>query len=321
MEARKNISEQMKAAARNAESKPFEGLERVWERVAARLDEEEEQEKPVVVPFFSQRKIAAIAAGLLLVGLGTAYMISRKNVMPVADNPSTRVAVPHAAPSAGVPSEAAATFDTPARFPVATPVRNEPVRVKVIRAESVPGVTQADGIAAMPEPAGKEAPYEPPAPGEQYIGGYEVVSAKPIENTPVSDITKAIEGAAPGVQVTSGNGRPGSSSSLQVRGRGSLSASANPLIVVDGAPFEGDITSINPADIANMSILKDTQAAGLYGARGSNGVIVIVTKKTDTVDAGTKVKKKHKIWDIRSWFRKSKPGALTPSPATQQPVP
>lgn len=123
------------------------------------------------------------------------------------------------------------------------------------------------------------SPYGPPVSKEKYVGAADVVTAKKIENTPVSDISKAIEGAAPGVQVTNGSGQPGSGASIQVRGRGSLSASTSPLIVVDGAPYDGDLTSINPMDVAAMNILKDAMATSLYGARGSNGVILITTKR------------------------------------------
>ncbi|MFA6056605.1 MAG: SusC/RagA family TonB-linked outer membrane protein [Taibaiella sp.] len=123
------------------------------------------------------------------------------------------------------------------------------------------------------------SPYGPPVTKEKYVGAADVVTGKKIENTPVADVTKAIEGAAPGVQVTNGSGQPGSGAAIQVRGRGSLSASTSPLIVVDGAPYDGDIPSINPMDVANMSILKDAMATSLYGARGSNGVILITTKR------------------------------------------
>lgn len=122
-------------------------------------------------------------------------------------------------------------------------------------------------------------PYGPATAKEKYVGAADVIGAKKIESTPVADITKAIEGAAPGVQVTNGSGQPGSGASIQIRGRGSLSASTSPLIVVDGAPYDGDLTSINPMDVANMTILKDAMATSLYGSRGSNGVILVTTKR------------------------------------------
>ena len=95
----------------------------------------------------------------------------------------------------------------------------------------------------------------------------------------VSNVTKALEGLAPGVVTTSGGGQPGDAASVQIRGYGSINASSSPLYVVDGIPYDGSISAINPADIESMSVLKDASAGALYGARGANGVIMITTKK------------------------------------------
>jgi TonB-linked SusC/RagA family outer membrane protein len=94
----------------------------------------------------------------------------------------------------------------------------------------------------------------------------------------VSSALDALSGAASGVQVTQYTGQPGSDPTIRVRGIGSLSASSNPLYVVDGVPYDGKITSINPADIESMSVLKDASASAIYGARGANGVVIITTK-------------------------------------------
>lgn len=124
---------------------------------------------------------------------------------------------------------------------------------------------------------------------EKYVGAADMISAKQIEKMPVADITKAIEGAAPGIQVTSGSGQPGSGASVQIRGNGSLSGSSAPLYVVDGAVFSGDITSINPLDVENITILKDATATSLYGSRGANGVIVITTKRGKSINGQAQV--------------------------------
>jgi TonB-linked SusC/RagA family outer membrane protein len=79
--------------------------------------------------------------------------------------------------------------------------------------------------------------------------------------------------------MTSGGGQPGDDPQIQMRGQGSLSASSSPLLVVDGAIYSGTYSSINPLDIASMSLLKDATASSLYGARGANGVILITTKR------------------------------------------
>ena len=95
----------------------------------------------------------------------------------------------------------------------------------------------------------------------------------------MGNVTKSFEGTVAGVQVASGGGQPGEAASVIIRGIGSVNASATPLYVVDGIPFDGSLSSINPADIETMTVLKDASAGALYGARGANGVIVITTKK------------------------------------------
>ena len=112
-----------------------------------------------------------------------------------------------------------------------------------------------------------------------YTGSAEAVTNKKLELRPVTDATKALEGNVAGLQVTSASGQPGSSPSIQIRGYGSINASSQPLYVVDGAPFDGSLSSISPSDIESMTVLKDASAAALYGARGANGVVMITTKK------------------------------------------
>ena len=87
-------------------------------------------------------------------------------------------------------------------------------------------------------------------------------------------------GKVPGVQITPGDGAPGNTGTIRIRGGASLSASNDPLVVVDGVPVEsGGLGVVNPNDIATFTILKDASAAAIYGSRGSNGVIIITTKK------------------------------------------
>ncbi|MDE6651068.1 MAG: SusC/RagA family TonB-linked outer membrane protein, partial [Paramuribaculum sp.] len=111
-----------------------------------------------------------------------------------------------------------------------------------------------------------------------YTGAASVVDASVIEDRLVSNVTNALSGVVAGVQTLSSNGQPGTSSTVRIRGVGSINASMNPLYVLDGIPYDGDISSINPSDIDQMTVLKDAAAAALYGARGANGVILITTK-------------------------------------------
>ena len=112
-----------------------------------------------------------------------------------------------------------------------------------------------------------------------FTGSAANVNSKDMELRPVASATKPLEGNVSGVQVTSGSGQPGSSPNIRIRGFGSINASSAPLYVVDGIPYDGNLASINPADIESMTVLKDASAGALYGARGANGVVMITTKQ------------------------------------------
>ncbi len=118
-----------------------------------------------------------------------------------------------------------------------------------------------------------------------FTGSASVVKSENLEKRQVSNLTNALSGVVAGVQTQSANGQPGTSATVRIRGIGSINASNNPLYVVDGIPFEGDISSINTQDIESMTVLKDAAAAALYGARGANGVILVTTKKGKTGEA------------------------------------
>jgi TonB-linked SusC/RagA family outer membrane protein len=112
-----------------------------------------------------------------------------------------------------------------------------------------------------------------------FTGSVDKVKADQIAKIQTASPAKALEGVAAGVQVTGGTGQPGSSANIRIRGIGSVNASSSPLYVVDGAPYDGSLNSINTNDIESISVLKDATSAALYGARGANGVIIITTKK------------------------------------------
>ncbi|QKJ29026.1 TonB-dependent receptor [Mucilaginibacter mali] len=111
-------------------------------------------------------------------------------------------------------------------------------------------------------------------------GSVSSVDPKRLENMPNTSYIQALEGSIPGLAVTLNTaGAEGNSNSVIIRGRRSISASNDPLIILDGIPYNGSSSDINPADIATMDILKDASAAAIYGSRGANGVILITTKK------------------------------------------
>jgi len=110
-------------------------------------------------------------------------------------------------------------------------------------------------------------------------GSVSSVNSETISKSPVTSATQAIQGRIPGVFITNSTTRPGESASVVVRGKRSISGSSDPLYIVDGIPIVGAINEISPADIETIDILKDASATAIYGARGSNGVILITTKK------------------------------------------
>ena len=114
---------------------------------------------------------------------------------------------------------------------------------------------------------------------EAVTGSVASVSGEVIREIPSSNFTQAIQGRVAGVEMAQTSTRPGSSMQIRIRGTRSLTASNDPLIVLDGIPFVGSINEINTNDISSMDILKDASATAIYGSRGANGVIIITTNK------------------------------------------
>ncbi|TKC12739.1 TonB-dependent receptor [Pedobacter polaris] len=133
---------------------------------------------------------------------------------------------------------------------------------------------------------------------ESFVGSASTVGAKNFESRPTPSFQKSLQGAAPGIQVSSASGQPGGGTQVRVRGIGSLTQTPNPLYVIDGVPISstasntaggGDLTSVaatadflatmNPNDIESVTVLKDASASAIYGSRAANGVILITTKQ------------------------------------------
>ncbi|MBR5820859.1 MAG: SusC/RagA family TonB-linked outer membrane protein, partial [Alistipes sp.] len=114
---------------------------------------------------------------------------------------------------------------------------------------------------------------------ESFTGSVSTVSGETLKKMQVSNVSKALEGMVPGMQVASQSGQPGSSADVSIRGIGSINAGSSPLYIVDGAPYSGSIAAINPADIESISVSKDAVSTALYGSRAANGLIIITTKQ------------------------------------------
>ncbi|MFW0718534.1 SusC/RagA family TonB-linked outer membrane protein [Pedobacter sp. N23S346] len=109
-------------------------------------------------------------------------------------------------------------------------------------------------------------------------GAVSQIRSSDIDNMPVGGVDQVLQGKAAGVSVTQGTGAPGEGIAVRIRGIGTINNN-NPLYVIDGVPSTSGINQISPTDIESISILKDASSASIYGARASNGVVVITTKK------------------------------------------
>ncbi len=128
-----------------------------------------------------------------------------------------------------------------------------------------------------------------------YAGSASTVKTDNVKDVPAVSFSDLLQGAAPGVQISSSSGQPGGATSINIRGMGSFNASNSPLYVIDGVPIiSGDVSSldsssgldimstISNSDIESITVIKDAAAASLYGSRAANGVIIITTKKGKT---------------------------------------
>jgi TonB-linked SusC/RagA family outer membrane protein len=114
---------------------------------------------------------------------------------------------------------------------------------------------------------------------EAVTGSVANIGGEKLNQVAATNAAQALQGRVAGVLMTQTSSKPGEEMQIRIRGQRSLSASNDPLIVLDGIPFMGALSDINPADIKSMDILKDASATAIYGSRGANGVIIITTVK------------------------------------------
>ncbi|MCD9854331.1 SusC/RagA family TonB-linked outer membrane protein [Epilithonimonas sp. JDS] len=119
-------------------------------------------------------------------------------------------------------------------------------------------------------------------------GSVSTISSEKITERNNTNPLEAIQGSTPGVNITSNTGRAGDGFKVIIRGANSLTASGNPLFVVDGVPLD-NIDFLNPQDIARMDVLKDAASAAIYGSRGSSGVVIVTTKSGSTAKRGISI--------------------------------
>ena len=132
---------------------------------------------------------------------------------------------------------------------------------------------------------------------EAFTGSAAVIKSDEIAKVQTSNVATALVGRVAGVQTSSTSGDLGKPPSIRVRGFGSINAGKEPLWIVDGMPYEGDLNNLNTNDIESMTVLKDAASNALYGARGANGVIMVTTKKAKSGDAVVTIDAK---WGVNS---------------------
>ena len=132
---------------------------------------------------------------------------------------------------------------------------------------------------------------------EAFTGSAAVIKSDEIAKVQTSNVATALVGRVAGVQTSSTSGDLGKTPSIRVRGFGSINAGKEPLWIVDGMPYEGDLNILNTNDIESMTVLKDAASNALYGARGANGVIMVTTKKAKSGDAVVTIDAK---WGVNS---------------------
>ncbi len=131
-----------------------------------------------------------------------------------------------------------------------------------------------------------------------FTGSAAVLNTEDISKHTVANVTDALVGSVPGLQIRGSSGEPGSGSgSINIRGIASMYAGTDPLVIVDGAPYSASLTNIPVEDIESVSVLKDAASAALYGARGAAGVIIVTTKKGKSREAEITVDAK---WGVNS---------------------
>ncbi|HTE47694.1 MAG TPA: TonB-dependent receptor [Gemmatimonadaceae bacterium] len=143
-------------------------------------------------------------------------------------------------------------------------------------------------------------------------GAVGTVQAIQLKDIPTSDPMKALQGRLPGVDITATSNEPGAAMRVRIRGSRSLTASNDPLYVVDGIPISGGIQDFNPAIIETIDVLKDAAATAIYGSRGANGVILVTTKK------GPRDGALHASYNADMYYGSQRPVQLIPMMNLQQ---
>ena len=140
----------------------------------------------------------------------------------------------------------------------------------------------------------------------QVTGAISSVDEQALRDVPVSNVGQALQGRAAGVNISSASSSPGQNPVIRIRGNRSFAGGNDPLLVVDGVPYDGNLNDLNPDDLTGVEVLKDASSTAIYGARGANGVILITTKRGKagatkaTYSSYYGVKKAYGLFDLQN---------------------
>ena len=138
---------------------------------------------------------------------------------------------------------------------------------------------------------------------QDVTGSISSITGTSIQALASSNLSQSLQGRMAGVEMTPNSSRPGSEMQIRIRGTRSLTAGNDPLVVLDGIPFAGSFSDINPGDIKSVDVLKDASATAIYGSRGANGVIIVTTNR-GAITEGKAVVKYNAYYGVRSILNK-----------------
>ena len=233
-----------------------------------------------------EKRLTMILAGLFLcVGMALAQTAVKGTVVSQEDGQPIVGATVH------VPgTQVGAVTDANGQFKLTVPAGKKMLRVSYVGMEPQDVVVKANMRVVLKNDSQQLDEVMVVAFGtakkSAFTGSAAVVDAKDLSKKVTTNVADALVGSVPGLQLRGQSGQPGSSSSgINIRGIASMYAGTDPLVIVDGSPYPGNLSSIPTDDIESVSVLKDAASSALYGARGAAGVIIITTKKGRTREA------------------------------------
>lgn len=225
------------------------------------------------------KKILLILAAILLTTVGFAQNKVSGVVMDDNSEPLAGVAVLVKGTQKGVSTDADGRFSIDARkgdiltfsyigmIDKSVPVSGALTRMEI---RMVPDNYNMDDVVVIGYGSAKKS---------DLTGSVASIKPEVLKNSKIGMVSSALQGSAAGVQVTQGNMKPGADASILIRGAGSINAGTEPLYIVDGVPVQGGLQDLSASDIQSIEVLKDASSASIYGSRGSNGVVLVTTKK------------------------------------------